>query len=525
LRKTGVDEKRDYFKLIVGKTLEEFTRVPSGEEVLRDQWKQIQSNYPLRSLGANSEKGVSFTEEERTHTHIIGTTQVGKSKLIEKLIRDDIDRGNGLCFIDSSDNGKTVYDVLRYCASKKLQKVILIDPLHCFLFNKVIPINPFGNYPDESAEKVMDIIQIQFQQTDFAATPVIKHYLPAIVRTLHRAGLTLAESIYFTDRAFESEREQIYIMAGNSPDVTILRGAFKYVDQYREFRPTGRRFADLTSPILKTIFGTDGIDFKTLIRDKWVVLVNLYPKKSFGISPARFLGTAIINEFYRAIDDLITGKDWLKEGWKGRYYLYIDEGGRYANRNVEQLLSYKGKTGLKLIFAHQYFDQIEDPVVRSAILNQTDTKIVFRMPNPNDRQMIARMIYGGQVADRDASYYLGHLRKQECVVKLPGQDAVKIKVEDVPEVKVDIKKYIDQIYSSDFYKNADDIEREINARIITGTSNQPSQKRAASSDKSSGSSSSSRRGDGNSAGKARLAELRKNKRATTDNPEEPKTSD
>ena len=39
-------------------------------------------------------------------------------------------------------------------------------------------------------------------------------------------------------------------------------------------------------------------------------------------------------------DRLRTGK------WRGVYYLYLDEAGRYANRNLADLLAYKTEKGL-----------------------------------------------------------------------------------------------------------------------------------------------------------------------------------
>jgi len=94
-------------------------------------------------LGMNESRRVFLSEEERkSHMHIIGTTQEGKSRFLEMLVRGDIDQGNGLLFIDPSHNGNTNKRILGYCEKIGFEKVLLIDPHHHHEFNKIAPLNP-----------------------------------------------------------------------------------------------------------------------------------------------------------------------------------------------------------------------------------------------------------------------------------------------------------------------------------------------------------------------------------------------
>ncbi len=405
-----------------------------------------------------------------------------------------------MCFIDSSEGGETAYHILRYCASIGHRKVIFIDPLHTYTFKKISPVNVFGKYPDESAEKVWDIIQIQFQQKEQSETPVIQQYLPAIVRVLHEAGMTLADAVYFTQPAYIEEREEIFARAKQlKHDVLMLRAAFSNRDVYREYRPTGRRILSAFHPILNLYFGSrKGLDFTRLVADKWVIIVNLYPQKGFGKSPARFLGTAIINEIISAMDAL-TGNP-LQEGWKGRFYLYIDEVGRYANRNLADVLAHKGKTGLYLTLAHQNLSQIEDFYVRDAILNLTATKVVFRLESADDANKIARMLYGGQIQDRESAHYITRLQRQECIVKLPGLDSKTVFVRDVNPPSVDVLPYLEKIYKGYVPVSEVQKEQEQRLRVIKyqtyespGRSHQTSQKSSKTTSRPVGKSTAPRR--------------------------------
>ncbi|MBM3303108.1 MAG: DUF87 domain-containing protein, partial [Deltaproteobacteria bacterium] len=81
-------------------------------------------------IGTNvlNDQPVYLSDKDRsTHTHIIGTSGAGKSKLMEHMIRSDIDRGNGLCLIDP--HGDLYRETMEYATRKRLdRKVIPIDP-------------------------------------------------------------------------------------------------------------------------------------------------------------------------------------------------------------------------------------------------------------------------------------------------------------------------------------------------------------------------------------------------------------
>jgi hypothetical protein len=150
-------------------------------------------------LGAGEEEDLYISEEEReSHVHIIGTTGEGKSKLLERLICEDIDRGNGVCFLDPSDRGDTMYKILSYCSRIGHQKVLVIDPHQMYRFRRIAPIHPFKKRKEASVSSVMDTMRILFDMKDMAHFSFVQQYLPALVGVLHDTGMTCYESKYFT---------------------------------------------------------------------------------------------------------------------------------------------------------------------------------------------------------------------------------------------------------------------------------------------------------------------------------------
>ncbi|WP_417832830.1 helicase HerA domain-containing protein [Terasakiella sp.] len=80
-------------------------------------------------VGTSNPIGLSNIDRG-SHTHIIGSTGTGKSKILEHLIRQSLDRPNeGLCLIDP--HGELYDDIVQYCAEIRpelAERVVLINP-------------------------------------------------------------------------------------------------------------------------------------------------------------------------------------------------------------------------------------------------------------------------------------------------------------------------------------------------------------------------------------------------------------
>lgn len=439
--------------------------------MLSEQWKQIQSNYPLRELGAGQERLLLSEEERESHLHILGTTGEGKSKLIEHLIRGDIKQGNGVCFLDPTDRAETAYSILRYCASIGFEKVVLIDPHLSFTHHRIPCIQPFNykkRYKDASVSNLMETMRVLFDMKDMAHFSFIQQYLPALFRVLWNAEATTHEAKYFTNYGnptYQSYRREILSHSDPQDDDRLtIEEAFSSPTRYVDFGSTARRLLPLFHSQLDLILGsTQGMDFPKLITEGWVILVNLYSGLGFEPIHTRLLGTTVINEIIFALDRL------RNRGWRGVYYLYVDEAGRYANRNLADLLAYKRKSGLRVTVAHQYFNQFEDKQVLDAVKQLCKYKVMFDVPNPGDRlEMIKLLGYGGEIRPSVAQYANQNLPKQNAIVKPAKGTPQRIKIVDVPDVKVSRKtldEYIFRILNQPWYKHPSDIEHEFKTRF------------------------------------------------------------
>jgi DNA helicase HerA-like ATPase len=64
--------------------------------------------------------------DRRRHLYIIGKSGVGKSKLQELMIRQDIAHGHGVCAIDP--HGEFIDDILEFIPEDRIEDVCIIDP-------------------------------------------------------------------------------------------------------------------------------------------------------------------------------------------------------------------------------------------------------------------------------------------------------------------------------------------------------------------------------------------------------------
>ncbi len=442
------------------------------EETRKKIHKGLHTNYELHSLGTSTEEGALWiSEEEReSHMHIIGTTGEGKSRFIEYLIRNDIKNGNGVCFLDPSENGDTMRRILKYCAKISHKKVCLIDYRTLHTHNRVSCLQPFHyekSYKTASVAYIDDTIRTVFQQKDQSETARINRYLPALLHCLWNAEMTLHEAIYFTEYKHSAPRRKAILSHSVALDRhrLILDEVFDTYYRFNtEFSSTVRRLEPFFDSTLDLMFGADkGVDFVKMIAEGWVILVNLY--SGFGFEPlhTRLLGTTIINEIIFALDRL------RGRGWKGVYYLYIDEAGRYSNRNLADILSFKRKSGLRVTIAHQYFKQFEDPYILDALKNGPKLKVMFNTPNPHDRlEMMKLLGYGGEIPPSIAQYTNQDLPKQYAIIKKVKDSPLRVRIPDVKDIELDKRKldeYVFQCLTHPWNFTPDQIREQMERRF------------------------------------------------------------
>jgi hypothetical protein len=470
--------ERDLHKLITGQTWDQTFRTQSAQQTIDALYESLHFDSEPRLIGWDSDNAEYnvFESELDSHLHILGATQEGKSRFLQLLIRQDIERGIGACLLDPSHKGDTASQMLAYCASIGFEKVCYINHEDFTDFNRIPSIQPIRHRlsSDIAIGNLKDAFHVLWGTND-QEVPRIEKYVPAIIEALWASGLTLAEIPIFLDRERWNEREKVFKLARkmSSTNRAHLLRAFANGSTFENhFQPTINRLNPLADRTLRRMFGSlkGAIPWQDMIRKGWLVLVNLDPQKTWGTNPKpqRLLATIVISEIIHAMFHAID------KGWKGRYRLYIDEAGEYVTPKISMVLDYKSKSGLSLALAHQRLGQINDPNIRSAIETNAKAKFSFNTPRRDDRDgMLRNMGFGGDLSDRHVSYEMSKMPTKVMWVRIQKRPPRRIEIVEVEEAKVSSKAldaFKRKIYDYPWFHQTEAINQELFARFTPSQS-------------------------------------------------------
>ncbi len=444
---------------------------------------------------SDTEGAILLTEEDReAHSHILGTTGEGKSKLLELLISQDIrlflkkpDEFNvGVCLLDPTNRGETMNAILNHCIKQGFERVCLIDLQDVFSKHKTpIPIlNPIHYKAPVGADvgNFMSVVRSVWGTENWSTTAIIQKYLPAVIAALHCNNRPLFDAISLTARdepRYLKVRHEVLDNMRRDYPYMAYQIALKHIFEtksptvYKDFETTSRRLDPLFTEPLGYLFckSEPCINFYDLIADNWLILVNLYRGQLYDEPQQQFLGSLIVNEVIRAVNRLrqrAGNKPGL--GWKGRMYLYVDEAAQFTTEAVQNILMNERKSGLIISLAHQHFGQFKRDDIRASVEVGTKIKVLFNVPKTEDSERMAKMMYGGEIDPKDAAYVSRQLRRQYAIIKNNKKPPLSFNVSDIytPKVPDNIRfSFKEKLYSNPWYISLAEAKGEINNKFAT----------------------------------------------------------
>ena len=312
--------------------------------------------------------------DRRRHLYIIGKSGVGKSKLLELLIRQDANYGHGLCLIDP--HGDVIEDILNFLPENRIEDVVVIDPSDV---KYPVSFNPLSNVdPNFKHQLTQGLIEVMEKQFGANWTPRLEHVFRfTCLALLDYPHATMRGMIFMlTDRNYRQKVVE-YI----SDDMVRRFWAIEFADWSEKFDtdaiiPLVNKLGQfLSDPMLRNIFGQkeNKINLEKLISEKKIILINL-SKGRLGEENSSFFGSMFITKIKQAG----MARASLPEKERQDFYLYIDEFQNLVTQTFENLLSEARKYALCLTIAHQYMSQLL-PSVQGAVLGNVGSVIIFRV--------------------------------------------------------------------------------------------------------------------------------------------------
>ncbi|MFM7088175.1 MAG: type IV secretory system conjugative DNA transfer family protein, partial [Candidatus Paceibacterota bacterium] len=257
--------------------------------------------------------------DRRRHLYVIGKSGVGKSKLLELMIRQDVAYGEGLCIIDP--HGELINRILDFIPKERMGDVCIVDPSDTDFpvsFNPLTNVDPVFKF--QLTQGLVEALQRQFSSN---WSPRIEH----IFRFTCLALLDYPEATMHGMISILTDREYRYKVVEHIKDDMVK----KFFDS--EFNSWAEKFDTdaiiplvnklgqfLYDPMLRNIFNQveNKVDFLELMNQKKIILVNL-SRGRIGEENSSFFGSVLLTKIKQAGMDRAV----LPEESRADSYLYF----------------------------------------------------------------------------------------------------------------------------------------------------------------------------------------------------------
>ncbi len=316
-------------------------------------------------------------EDRARHMYVIGKTGMGKSTLLENLAIQDIQNGEGVCFIDP--HGGTAETLLSYVPESRIKDVIYFAP-----FDQEFPVglNVMEDLGRDKRPLVVSGLMGAFKKVWVDAWSARMEYIlnNAMLALMETPGSTLlGVNRMFADKDYRS------MIVANITDPSVR--AF-WVDEYAKYSDKFATEATAAiqnkvgqfaaNPLIRNMVGQpkSTFDIRRVMDERKIFIVNL-SKGRMGEGNANLVGSMLITKIYlAAMSRADVGPEAVKS--LPSFYLYVDEFQSFANESFADILSEARKYKLALTIAHQYIEQMSDEV-RAAVFGNVGTMISFRV--------------------------------------------------------------------------------------------------------------------------------------------------
>ncbi len=338
-------------------------------------------------LGVNKFRGESrdirMTKLDRLrHLYVIGQTGTGKSVFLTNLIMQDIQAGNGVCFIDP--HGSDVQNILAAIPKERIDDVIYFDPSYAARPFALNMLEYDVTHPEQKIFVVNEMLAIfkkLYSSSPESMGPAFEQYFrnaTMLVMEDPESGNTLLEiPRVLADPAFRNLKlsrckNPIVVqfwrdIATKTSGESGLQNMIPYI--------TNKFDVFISNDVMRPIIAQEksSFNFREIMDNKKILLVNL-SKGKLGEMNANLIGLIIIGKFLMAAMSRVDsfGKQ-LPD-----FYLYVDEFQNVATPSIAAILSEARKYGLSLNIAHQFIAQLPEDI-KAAVFGNVGNMAVFRV--------------------------------------------------------------------------------------------------------------------------------------------------
>ena len=336
------------------------------------------------------------TEDRYRHIYSLGGSGSGKTVQMLNVMLQDIEMGNGICFVDP--HGEGVDDILRRIPEHRMKDVILFSPS---ITDKPLGLNMLQTDPLKPSQKTLVIdtlFAIWDKLYDLKKTggPMFENYMKNSMRLVMshpESGSTLMEiPKVLVDEDFRSFK----LAMCDEPDVVdfwekeatkaggeaSLENMVPYI--------TSKLAPFVTNDFIKPMVGQQksAINWREAMDNKKIILVSL-SKGLIGEGSAYLVGMVIIGGLLMAGMGRSDGLKYNEDGTtieitpeqRSPFFVYIDEMQNFLFDAIPKALEEIRKYKVGFYLAHQFIKQVVqqgDERIKDSIMANCATKCIYR---------------------------------------------------------------------------------------------------------------------------------------------------
>ena len=446
-------------------------RAASSVRMLKSQESAPPVNLPKDgiSIGLSKYRGEEREikikkDDRRRHFYSIGQTGTGKSTLMQKMIIQDIQNGEGVAVIDP--HGDLIEKILGHIPKERADDVIYFDPgdVQNPMGLNMLEFDP--RYPEQRSLIVNELLEIfnKLFNMSVAGGPMFEQYFrnaTMLVMEDPESGNTLLEIVrVLSDKAFRdyklSKSKNIVVdtfwrqIAEKAGGESALANMVPYV--------VSKLDTFLANEIMRPIIAQEHSAFnvRDVMDQKKILLLNL-SKGKLGDINSSLLGLIMVGKILMAALSRVD----TPEGERKDFYLYIDEFQNVTTKSIATILSEARKYKLNMTITHQFIGQLEEEI-KKAVFGNVGTICAFRI-GTDDAEYIEK-----QFAPVFTVKDLLNIDNLNAYIKLliDGQTSKPFNM-FVPFPQAgnpEIAKYIRELSQKKYSRPREEVEEEIRTR-------------------------------------------------------------
>lgn len=348
-------------------------------------------------IGIAEGAGIRLPEESRDrHTYIVGATGTGKSTLLERMVKEDMERGEGVIVLDP--HGDLIGELIGAVPKSRKGDLLIIDPTreNCRPGLNILDVQDGQLRKRHTELLVGELIQCfrEMWDTPEAFGPMFEVYFRNAIQLMTlRSGEPL--TIESFDRVFSDSvfRAALVEECADSGTAAFWKNVAEKAGGECSLANITPYITCKMSPLTQGAFLTclmkkpkDEVRLADRINRNPIILVNLN-KGVLGVQESRVLGVILMAQIMSAglKRSLMSRKD------RHPVNVYVDEFQNFVSDNVASMLSEARKFGLRLTLANQTLAQLKAKAGRQdlleTVLGNVGNMILFRLGVPDAERL------------------------------------------------------------------------------------------------------------------------------------------